>query len=153
VANISLNPTSGLAGSSVTLTGSGFGANEQVNLTVDGAGVTSVTSDGNGNFSVSLTLSSSLGTGQHTIAANGVSSGHSASATFFVTSQQPPSSSCSSDDDDRPGNGFGDPNHCHTGPPGQEDHGDNNGGGHGHGHGHGHGRHGGGDDNDQGEND
>jgi len=32
----------------------------------------------------------------------------------------------------RPGNGYGDKNHCHTGPPGQED----KGGGNGHGHGH-----------------
>ena len=42
----------------------------------------------------------------------------------------------------RPGNGFGDKNHCHTGPPGQEGKGGDGPGnsdfGHSHGHGHGH---------------
>ncbi len=147
-ASVSLSPTSGTAGSNVTVTGSGFGASETVNIAVDGGGVTSVASDGNGNFSTVITLSSSLSSGAHTISATGVSSGHSASATFTVTTTQP-TTSCTGDDD-RPGNGFGDDNHCHTGPPGhqgdQGDQGDHGGrGDNGHGN---HGHHG-----DQGEND
>src|SRR5579859_907919 len=149
-ANVSLSPSSGAAGSNVTVTGSGFGASETVNIAVDGGVVISVTSDGNGNFSTVITLSSSLSAGAHTISATGVSSGHSASATFTVTTAQP-TTSCTGDDD-RPGNGFGDDNHCHTGPPGhqgdqgdQGEHGDN-------GH-RDHGRHGDQGGNDQGEQD
>jgi len=46
------------------------------------------------------------------------------------------------DTDTRPGNGYGDKNHDHTGPPGHEDHdGDQRGNGHGDDHGdHGHGK-------------
>jgi len=154
-ANLSVSPTSGAAGSTVTLNGSGFNANEQVNSAVDNGGTMSVTADGNGNFSTNITLSSSLALGTHTISATGASSGHVAFATFSATStstttnaQQP--TSCSSgdgdEDDSRPGNGFGDRNHCHTGPPGHEHHNDQGNRGHGRGH-----QSGGGDD--QGEND
>lgn len=132
-ADLSLSPTSGPAGSDVTLTGSGFGANEQVNLAVDGGVVMSVTTNGNGNFTAMITLSSSLAVGEHTITATGVSSGHSASATFAVTTRQ--QTQCNGDDA-RPGNGFGDRNHCHTGHEDRDENGDN-GGGHGHGHHHG----------------
>ena len=38
----------------------------------------------------------------------------------------------------RPGNGFGDKNHCHTGPPGQTGEHPGNGNGNGNGNGHGH---------------
>jgi hypothetical protein len=139
-ANLTVSPTSGAAGSTVSLSGTGFGANEQVNLAVDGGVVTSVSSDGNGNFSTSLTLSSSLALGSHTISATGATSGHAAFATFQVTSTSQ-TVGCSGGDDDRPGNGFGDDNHCHTGPRGQQDRGDNDnqGDNHGRGHGHGHG--------------
>jgi hypothetical protein len=50
----------------------------------------------------------------------GVSSGRSASVGFNVTSGAAQrNKACADGDDERPGNGFGDPNHCHTGPPGQ----------------------------------
>jgi len=146
-ANISLSQSSGAAGSNVTVTGSGFGANETVDIAVDGSIVMSVTTDGNGNFSTVITLSSSLSSGAHTISAAGDSSGHTASATFTVTTAAQAATSCTGDDD-RPGNGFGDDNHCHTGPPAHRgdqqdrgDRGDNRRGDHG--------RHGG---DDQGEN-
>jgi hypothetical protein len=145
-ANLSSSPTSGAAGSTVNLNGSGFAASEQVNIAVDNGGVASVTSDGNGNFGTNVTLSSSLAMGAHTISATGVSSGRMASVTFSVTSTtaSPQPTSCSSGDDERPGNGHGDDNHCHTGPPGHQQHGEGNQGGHGHSHG---------DGNDQGEDD
>jgi hypothetical protein len=147
-ASLSISPTSGAAGSTVSLNGSGFNASEQVNIAVDGVGVTSVTSDGNGNFATSITLSSSLAMGGHTISATGASSGHMAFVTFSVTSTNQQANSCAGDEDSRPGNGHGDDNHCHTGPPGHQHEGnDNDNGGHGHGHGHQ------GDDNDQGEDD
>ena len=135
-ATITLSPTSGAAGITVSLSGAGFSASEHVDLAVDGGGVTSLTSDANGNFSTNLRLSSSLALGSHTITATGASSGHSASATFQVTSTNR-STTCG-EDDDRPGNGFGDDNHCHTGPRGHQDRNDNrNNQDRGHGHGHG----------------
>jgi len=138
--------TAGAAGSQVNLHGTGFGANEQVNLAVDGSGVTSVTSDGSGNFNTTITLPSSLGVGDHTISATGANSGHSASAVFSVTSGRGEDErapvTCTSDDS-RPGNGFGDDNHCHTGSQGDEhDNGSGNGNGNGNGNGHGHGNRG-----------
>jgi hypothetical protein len=80
--------------------------------------LTSATNDGNGNFTTSITLPSSLTLGQHTIGATGVSSGRSASVVFDVTSGTPQGPTSFTDDNTRPGNGFGDRNHCHTGPPG-----------------------------------
>jgi large repetitive protein len=154
-ANLSVNPTFGAVPSTVTLNGTGFSANEQVNIAVDNGGTMSVTADGSGNFSISLGLSSSLALGGHTISASGASSGRIAFAVFSVTgsatgaaqAQQAATSACVGDDDDsRPGNGFGDSNHCHTGPPGHGNDGGDNGG---HGRGHGRGDHGNG--NDQGE--
>jgi hypothetical protein len=123
---LSVRPASGRAGRPVSLSGTGFSASEQVNLAVDGGGVTSVASDGNGNFVTTLQLSSSLALGAHTISATGASSGHSASVTFQVTSeraQQAVAVACTSGDE-RHGNGFGDENHCHTGSQGH--HGDGN---------------------------
>ncbi len=149
-ANLSITPASGRAGSQVNLNGTGFGGGEQVNLTIDGSLATSVTADGNGNFTTSITMPSSVAFGGHTITATGVSSGHSASVVFSVTRGRPGERerqapvSCT-DDNTRPGNGFGDRNHCHTGPPGDDEHGN----------GHGHNGHGnqGGDADDQGDDD
>ena len=148
-ANLSITPASGRAGSQVNLNGTGFGGGEQVNLTIDGSLATSVTADGNGNFTTSITMPSSVAFGGHTITATGVSSGHSASVVFSVTRGRPGERerqapvSCT-DDNTRPGNGFGDRNHCHTGAQDED-----------HGNGHGHGGHGnqGGDADDQGDDD
>jgi hypothetical protein len=110
-----INPASGAAGSQANLSGTGFGLNEQVNLAVDGNALASVTSDGNGNFTTSVTLPSSLGFGNHTVSAAGVSSGHSASVLFDITSSSSEGRgplTCTTENS-RPGNGFGDRNHCH----------------------------------------
>jgi hypothetical protein len=144
-ANLTISPTSGAAGTAVSVNGTGFGASEQVTLALDGTNAFSVTSDGSGNFGTSLTLPSTLALGAHTISAAGVSSGHTAFVTFSVTSTSQQSTSCGGDEDSRPGEGHGDDNHCHTGSPGHE-HEDNGNGGHGHEHGHGAG-------DDQGEDD
>jgi hypothetical protein len=118
-ASLSINPTSGAEGSQVNLNGTGFAAGEQVNLAVDGSVLLSATTDGSGNFTASITLPSSFTLGQHTISATGVTSGHSASVIFDVTSGSPQGPTSCTDGNTRPGNGFGDRNHCHTGPPGQ----------------------------------
>src|SRR6266567_3343021 len=76
-ANLSITPASGRAGSQVNLNGTGFGGGEQVNLTIDGSFATSVTADGNGNFTTTITMPSSVAFGGHTITATGLSSGHS----------------------------------------------------------------------------
>jgi hypothetical protein len=132
-ASLSLNPTSGAAGSSVTLTGSGFSASEHVNLTVGGDCHTghedhgdqddhrhgsAVTSDSGGNFTTTIKLSSLLSQGVHTLSATDRNGSHSAVATFSVTSSPVATQQCPGDNgDSRPGNGNGngngDDNHCH----------------------------------------
>lgn len=82
---IAIWPLWGAPGSTVSITGSGFTANQQVNLTVDGSGWTSTTSDGNGNISVSAALPGSLSIASHSIVASD-SSGHSATTVIFATS-------------------------------------------------------------------
>jgi hypothetical protein len=77
-ANLTISPTSGAAGTAVSVNGSGFGASEQVTLALDGTNAFSVTSDGSGNFGTSLTLPSTSALGTHTISAAGVGSGHTA---------------------------------------------------------------------------
>jgi hypothetical protein len=123
-ANLTLSPGSGPAGTTVSLNGTGFSASEGVNLAVDGGGVSSVTSDGNGNFSTTVQTSSSLGVGAHTISATGASSGHSASVTFFVTALRGQAAAACASDTERHGNGSGDDNHCHTGSQGHHQQGD-----------------------------
>jgi hypothetical protein len=123
-AGLTINPISGASGSQINLTGTGFGASEQVNLAVDGNVFTSVTSDGSGNFMASVALPSSPGFGDRTISATGVSSGHSASVVFTVTSGRGDEGergpvTCTSDNTRR-GNGEGDRNHCHTGSQGED---------------------------------
>ena len=152
--SLTLSPSSGNVGTGVNVSGTGFFVGENVVVGWDSAGnqVATATANGNGAFSVNFSAPSS-GTGNHTVFATGQSSGLQLSSTFNVTANaNAQSTACNSNNDDRPGNGFGDRNHCHTGPPGHQgdqgdqdnhgDHGDHGGGNHG--------RHGG---KDQGEDD
>ena len=148
---LTLDPTSGPRGSSISVTGSGFGASEQVNVAVDDSNVTSTNTDASGNFSTSITAASTLSNGAHTISATGVTSGKTASDTFTITNAQG-QSPCPDDANTRPGNGNGDKNHCHTGPPGHQgdvDQGDQ--GNHGNHGNHGNGKHGNGNHGDDGD--
>ena len=82
IPTITLNPTSGPVGTSVTVTGINFVPSTPVTITFDGNAVTTtppaVTADSNGKFTATITVPVKL-SGAHTIAAN------SASKTFTVT--------------------------------------------------------------------
>jgi len=86
--SISLNPPSGVVGSSVAVSGSGFAASAGVTISYDGVPVTTVpasisSSSSSGAISGSFTVPSSL-IGPHTVAATDTV--RSASAPFTVTS-------------------------------------------------------------------
>lgn len=92
--SVTLNPTSGMAGSSFTLSGSGFSPSEMINLSVNGA-TSSASADANGNFTTTLTVPS--GTSENIwVSATGVSSGDTAGTWFDV--QQSSSTVASSTD-------------------------------------------------------
>ncbi len=73
---ITINPNNGPAGTTVTVTGSGFLANGSINITYDGASVTispsSVTADSKGSFTTSFKAPSGP-SGVHTIIASDAS--------------------------------------------------------------------------------
>src|SRR5947208_12390330 len=87
VATISLNPTSGPTGTSVTVTGSNFVANSAITISYDNTAITTnpatVTTTSTGSFSATITIPASTAA-PHTISATDASS-NSASAQFTVT--------------------------------------------------------------------
>src|SRR5256712_7097515 len=89
---ISLNPTSGPAGTTVTVSGSGFAANSGITISYDGAAMTTnpgtITTDSTGAFSGSITVPLSSAAGAHTVKATDASN-HPASASFTVTTGTP----------------------------------------------------------------
>src|SRR2546422_811720 len=88
VATITLNPTSGPAGTSVTVTGSNFAASSAITIKLDGTNLTTtptnITTISTGSFTASVTIPSSATAGAHTVSATDAS-GKSASASFTVT--------------------------------------------------------------------
>src|SRR5207245_2676811 len=72
-ASISLNPTSGPAGTTVTVTGSNFAANSGITISYDGTTVTTtpgtITTSSTGSFSATFTVPASTA-GYHTVTAN-----------------------------------------------------------------------------------
>src|SRR5256712_7531928 len=89
---ISLNPTSGPAGTTVTVSGSGFAANSGITISYDGAAMTTnpgtITTDSTGAFSGSITVPLSSAAGPHMVKATDASN-HPASASFTVTTGTP----------------------------------------------------------------
>ena len=82
-ARISASTQTPAAGSSFTLTGSGFGANETVVNTLDGITLASARTDASGNFSVTIKLPAGV-TGTRTILSRGVVSGHTATISIRI---------------------------------------------------------------------
>ncbi len=68
---LTLNPTSGTAGTSVSVSGIDFAAAEVVTLTFDTTTVGTVTTSSTGTFTKSITVPSSAAVGSHTITATG----------------------------------------------------------------------------------
>ena len=86
--NITLSPTSGPPGSTVTVNGSGFPANTaNIAVVFDSQFLAEVNANSNGAFTVSVTIPTSATVGSHTISAN-YGSGDLPKATFTVTSPQ-----------------------------------------------------------------
>jgi hypothetical protein len=85
-AGLTLSRASGPSGTSVTVTGSGFGASETgITITYDGTTVSSaISADYLGNWSSTFTIPASA-TGSHTIGASGPSSGSVSGLPFMVS--------------------------------------------------------------------
>src|SRR5207245_8500352 len=92
LSTISLNPTSGPAGTTVTVTGSLFLPDSVVTISYDGTTVTTtpgtIITDLTGSFSATFTVPASTA-GSHTVSAKDAVS-NSASAQFTVTTPPPP---------------------------------------------------------------
>src|SRR2546428_11940711 len=88
IVTISLNPSSGPTGTTVTVTGKNFAANSGITISYDGSAITTtpttITTDSTGSFTGSITIPSSSGAGTHTVKATDASN-HPASAQFTVT--------------------------------------------------------------------
>ena len=84
-ASISLSPSSTLAGGQVTVAGTGFAAGESVIVSLNGAIVQSITTDGSGSFrNGSFFVPANLGAGRYAVSAVGASSGRGTSAALTV---------------------------------------------------------------------
>ncbi len=83
-ASIMLSPTSGPPTSSVTVSGQGFGSQEQIILTFDSSVVGNTTTNSSGAFTRKITIPATAAAGDHTVTATGQSSKLSAQARFIV---------------------------------------------------------------------
>ena len=92
-ATLSLNPTSGSIGTSVTATGTGFAANSAVTIRYDGVTLSTtpstITTSSAGAFSASFVVPSSSTVGSHIIKAS-TAGGYESTATFTQNSINPP---------------------------------------------------------------
>lgn len=95
-ATLTVGPTSGKAGNSITVSGSGYSAHETVVVSefcaLSGCGpgaqlLGSQMTDGNGSFSVTLVVPSWTPLGSHVIGGQGLSGGSFAGAPYNVTSK------------------------------------------------------------------
>src|SRR5256712_683046 len=90
---LSLNPTSGTTGTTVTVTGKNFAANSGITISYDGSAIPTnpsvITTDSTGGFTGSITVPSSSAAGTHTVQATDASN-HPASAQFTVTTTPVP---------------------------------------------------------------
>jgi hypothetical protein len=82
---ISINKNNGPAGTSVTISGSGFAANEaSIAVNFDGIQLTTTTANANGNWNVNAIIPATAG-GDHSITAKGKITSVASGATFTVT--------------------------------------------------------------------
>jgi len=88
-ATIVLSKTSGPPGSKTTVQGSGYQANELVDVFEDTSLITTTPADGSGAFSVTIKIQTFFGPGDIQIKGVGESSGLSAEATFTIRTNWP----------------------------------------------------------------
>lgn len=84
VATITLSPTSGPPGSTVTVTGSGFSSSISLDIQLEGVTLQTVTTDATGSFIKTITIPTSKLPGSYNVVATGP--GNTALAPFTVTS-------------------------------------------------------------------
>jgi outer membrane protein assembly factor BamB len=84
VVSVTASPTSGPPTTQATLTGSGFGAHEAVDVYFDFTDEVLVSADGSGGISATLTIPSSAQPGSHWLTAVGRTSGRSAQTAVAV---------------------------------------------------------------------
>jgi eukaryotic-like serine/threonine-protein kinase len=84
-ASITLSPTSGPAGSAVSVSGSGFKGRETVALYFDTSQVGSAQASAGGAFTAQITVPGAATPGSHTVKATGQKTGKTAQAPFTVT--------------------------------------------------------------------
>jgi outer membrane protein assembly factor BamB len=85
-ASLTLSPAAGQAGTSVQVSGGGFGHKESVNVTFDATLVATATAANDGSFSTSFVVPQTAQPGNHTVIGTGQRSRRSASTTFQVVS-------------------------------------------------------------------
>lgn len=82
---IKLDPKSGPPGTSVTVTGTGYGAGEIVDIFFDQKLRDTINADSQGKISATIKVPTSSGKGAHTVTVSGQTSGVAAASTFTVT--------------------------------------------------------------------
>lgn len=88
-ATLAFSPSVGPPTSKIQATGSGFGAQEVIDLAFDGTVIAHATTDPDGSFSTKVRIPRSALPGDHTVNATGESSGSVASAAFLVRTNWP----------------------------------------------------------------
>jgi len=86
-ASVTVNPTTGYVGSSITVNGTGFTSNGQISIKYDGTQVASATSNAVGSFAVVFNAPVSKG-GNHSISVS--DNANTVTATFAMDSTPPP---------------------------------------------------------------
>ncbi len=81
-AGLAVSPTTGQPGTTVTLSGDGYGPSDNVYFYQDGVFLGNVNADQNGRFSASVSIPSTYNPGAHSIMAFGLNSGHTLSTPF-----------------------------------------------------------------------
>ncbi|HEX8967112.1 MAG TPA: hypothetical protein VF937_04475 [Chloroflexota bacterium] len=89
-ATLSFNPPQAAAGTSLTVTGSGFRPGESVQLSFNGAVIGTSTADTNGAFTQTFTVPATLAAGQYGVTATGQTSGISVNATYTLVAGTTP---------------------------------------------------------------
>ncbi|MGC4118718.1 MAG: PQQ-binding-like beta-propeller repeat protein [Myxococcales bacterium] len=93
--SITLSPTAGPTGTSVSVTGTLFGNKESVNILFDATPVAIATATSTGSFVQSFIVAADAAEGTHTVTAVGVQTARTAQAVFQVTAPAEPALSAS----------------------------------------------------------
>jgi hypothetical protein len=89
-ATLSFNPTTAAPGTSLTVSGAGFRAGEEVTLSFNGPTVATDTADTNGNVTWAFSVPSTLSAGQYGVTATGATSGVVANASYTLVAGPTP---------------------------------------------------------------